>query len=87
VVKDNLGDQPRASATESTKPLSAICGTTAPVDDMTLMIIKRTDAGLEGKRAYATCREEAERFFYFYFLFAICYFRSDCQNEKIENRK
>jgi len=47
VVKDNLGRSASGVRDRIDEALSRFVGTTAPVDDMTLMIIKRTDAGLE----------------------------------------
>ena len=47
VVKENLGRSASGVRDRIDEALSRFVGTTAPVDDMTLMIIKRTDAGLE----------------------------------------
>ena len=47
VVKDNLGRSASGVRDRIDEALSRFVGTTAPVDDMTLMIIKRTDAGFE----------------------------------------
>ena len=47
VVKNNLGRSASGIRDRIDEALSRFVGTTAPVDDMTLMIIKRTDAGFE----------------------------------------
>jgi len=47
VVKNNLGRSASGIRDRIDESLSRFVGTTAPVDDMTLMIIKRTDAGLD----------------------------------------
>jgi sigma-B regulation protein RsbU (phosphoserine phosphatase) len=47
VVKNNLGRSASGVRDRIDEALSRFVGTTAPVDDMTLMIIKRTDAGLD----------------------------------------
>lgn len=47
VVKNNLGRSASGIRDRIDEALSRFVGTTAPVDDMTLMIIKRTDAGIE----------------------------------------
>ena len=47
VVKDNLGRSASGIRDRIDEALSRFVGTTAPVDDMTLMIIKRTDSGFE----------------------------------------
>ena len=47
VVKDNLGRSASGVRDRIDEALSRFVGTTAPVDDMTLMIIKRTDSGFE----------------------------------------
>jgi sigma-B regulation protein RsbU (phosphoserine phosphatase) len=47
VVKDNLGRSASGIRDRIDEALSRFVGTTAPVDDMTLMIIKRTDAGFD----------------------------------------
>jgi len=47
VVKDNLGRSASGVRDRIDEALSRFVGTTAPVDDMTLMIIKRTDAGFD----------------------------------------
>lgn len=47
VVKDNLGRSASGIRDRIDEALSRFVGTTAPVDDMTLMIIKRTDDGFE----------------------------------------
>ena len=47
VVKNNLGRSASGIRDRIDEALSRFVGTTAPVDDMTLMIIKRTDAGVE----------------------------------------
>ncbi len=47
VVKNNLGRSASGIRDRIDEALSRFVGTTAPVDDMTLMIIKRTDAGFD----------------------------------------
>lgn len=47
VVKNNLGRSASGIRDRIDEALSRFVGTTAPVDDMTLMIIKRTDTGIE----------------------------------------
>lgn len=47
VVKNNLGRSASGIRDRIDEALSRFVGTTAPVDDMTLMIIKRTDTGFE----------------------------------------
>jgi phosphoserine phosphatase RsbU/P len=47
VVKNNLGRSASGIRDRIDEALSRFVGTTAPVDDMTLMIIKRTDEGFE----------------------------------------
>jgi phosphoserine phosphatase RsbU/P len=47
VVKKNLGRSASGIRDRIDEALSRFVGTTPPVDDMTLMIIKRTDAGVE----------------------------------------
>jgi phosphoserine phosphatase RsbU/P len=47
VVKDNLGRSASGVRDRIDEALSRFVGTTAPVDDMTLMIIKRTDTGFD----------------------------------------
>ncbi|HSU88801.1 MAG TPA: SpoIIE family protein phosphatase [Terriglobia bacterium] len=47
VVKKNLGRSASGIRDRIDEALSRFVGTTAPVDDMTLMIIKRTDDGVE----------------------------------------
>jgi sigma-B regulation protein RsbU (phosphoserine phosphatase) len=47
VVKNNLGRSASGIRDRIDEALSRFVGTTAPVDDMTLMIIKRTDSGVE----------------------------------------
>ena len=47
VVKNNLGRSASGIRDRIDEALSRFVGTTAPVDDMTLMIIKRTDDGFE----------------------------------------
>src|SRR5712692_4001693 len=47
VVKKNLGRSASGVRDRIDEALSRFVGTTAPVDDMTLMIIKRTDDGVE----------------------------------------
>ena len=47
VVKTNLGRSASGIRDRIDEALSRFVGTTAPVDDMTLMIIKRLDAGLD----------------------------------------
>jgi sigma-B regulation protein RsbU (phosphoserine phosphatase) len=47
VVKNNLGRSASGVRDRIDEALSRFVGTTAPVDDMTLMIIKRTDAGFD----------------------------------------
>ena len=47
VVKNNLGRSASGIRDRIDEALSKFVGTTAPVDDMTLMIIKRTDEGVE----------------------------------------
>jgi sigma-B regulation protein RsbU (phosphoserine phosphatase) len=47
VVKNNLGRSASGIRDRIDEALSRFVGTTAPVDDMTLMIIKRTDTGVE----------------------------------------
>jgi sigma-B regulation protein RsbU (phosphoserine phosphatase) len=47
VVKNNLGRSASGIRDRIDEALSRFVGTTAPVDDMTLMIIKRTDGGFE----------------------------------------
>ena len=47
VVKNNAGRSASGIRDRIDEALSRFVGTTAPVDDMTLMIIKRTDAGFE----------------------------------------
>jgi len=49
VVKNNLGRSASGIRDRIDEALSRFVGTTAPVDDMTLMIIKRTNAGVEVK--------------------------------------
>ena len=47
VVKNNLGRSASGIRDRIDEALSRFVGTTAPVDDMTLMIIKRTDEGFD----------------------------------------
>src|SRR5215470_15393235 len=47
VVKNNLGRSASGIRDRIDEALSRFVGNTAPVDDMTLMIIKRTDAGFD----------------------------------------
>jgi len=47
VVQNNLGRSASGIRDRIDEALSRFVGTTAPVDDMTLMIIKRTDAGFD----------------------------------------
>lgn len=47
VVKNNLGRSASGIRDRIDEALSRFVGTTPPVDDMTLMIIKRTDTGLD----------------------------------------
>jgi sigma-B regulation protein RsbU (phosphoserine phosphatase) len=47
VVKNNTGRSASGIRDRIDEALSRFVGTTAPVDDMTLMIIKRTDSGIE----------------------------------------
>jgi phosphoserine phosphatase RsbU/P len=47
VVRNNLGRSASGIRDRIDEALSRFVGTTAPVDDMTLMIIKRTDAGFD----------------------------------------
>src|SRR6185295_2786029 len=47
VVKNNAGRSASGIRDRIDEALSRFVGTTAPVDDMTLMIIKRTDSGFE----------------------------------------
>ena len=47
VVKNNTGRSASGIRDRIDEALSRFVGTTAPVDDMTLMIIKRTDSGFE----------------------------------------
>jgi sigma-B regulation protein RsbU (phosphoserine phosphatase) len=47
VVKNNAGRSASGVRDRIDEALSRFVGTAAPVDDMTLMIIKRTDAGIE----------------------------------------
>jgi phosphoserine phosphatase RsbU/P len=47
VVKNNLGRSASGIRDRIDEALSRFVGTTAPVDDMTLMIIKRTDTGVD----------------------------------------
>ena len=47
VVKTNMGRSASGIRDRIDEALSRFVGTTAPVDDMTLMIIKRTDDGIE----------------------------------------
>lgn len=47
VVKNNLGRSASGIRDRIDEALSRFVGTTAPVDDMTLMIIKRTDSGFD----------------------------------------
>ncbi|HSB09597.1 MAG TPA: SpoIIE family protein phosphatase [Blastocatellia bacterium] len=47
VVRNNLGRSASGIRDRIDEALSRFVGTTAPVDDMTLMIIKRTDEGLD----------------------------------------
>jgi serine phosphatase RsbU (regulator of sigma subunit) len=47
VVKNNLGRSASGIRDRIDEALSRFVGTTAPVDDMTLMIIKRTESGFE----------------------------------------
>ncbi|MEK6411120.1 MAG: PP2C family protein-serine/threonine phosphatase, partial [Acidobacteriota bacterium] len=47
VVKNNLGRSASGIRDRIDEALSRFVGTTAPVDDMTLMIIKRNDTGFE----------------------------------------
>jgi serine phosphatase RsbU (regulator of sigma subunit) len=51
VVKNNLGRSASGIRDRIDEALSRFVGTTAPVDDMTLMIIKRTDDGFEESEA------------------------------------
>ncbi|MFY9557627.1 MAG: SpoIIE family protein phosphatase, partial [Blastocatellia bacterium] len=56
VVKNNLGRSASGIRDRIDEALSRFVGTTAPVDDMTLMIIKRTDDGYD--EAEVTIRNE-----------------------------
>jgi sigma-B regulation protein RsbU (phosphoserine phosphatase) len=47
VVRNNLGHSASGIRDRIDEALSRFVGTTAPVDDMTLMIIKRTDDGVD----------------------------------------
>ena len=47
VVKNNMGRSASGIRDRIDEALSRFVGTTAPVDDMTLMIIKRTDEGID----------------------------------------
>jgi sigma-B regulation protein RsbU (phosphoserine phosphatase) len=47
VVKNNLGRSASGIRDRIDEALSRFVGATAPVDDMTLMIIKRTETGFE----------------------------------------
>jgi len=47
VVQNNLGRSSSGIRDRIDEALSRFVGTTPPIDDMTLMIIKRTDAGIE----------------------------------------
>lgn len=49
VVKKNLGRSASGIRDRIDEALSRFVGTTAPVDDMTLMIIKRTDVGVDDR--------------------------------------
>jgi len=51
VVKNNLGRSASGVRDRIDEALSRFVGTTAPVDDMTLMIIKRTDEGFDESEA------------------------------------